>query len=76
MKPFIKPALTILFQVCLFVFTLKAYGQPHALSVSPASGPIGTTVTIKGINFNPDKEKNIIFFGPVKTLVNNHLAEC
>ncbi len=40
------------------------YAFPTTISsFSPASGVVGTTVTIKGTNFNTDKAKNIVFFG-------------
>ncbi|AYL95430.1 IPT/TIG domain-containing protein [Mucilaginibacter celer] len=50
---------------------------PVITSFSPAFGPIGTTVTIKGDNFNPVADKNVVYFGPVKAQVKsaakNHL---
>ncbi|MEX6689306.1 FG-GAP-like repeat-containing protein [Danxiaibacter flavus] len=71
MKLFTQHILTMLFQVCLLAFAYKTNSQPQIQSVAPTSGAIGTTVTIKGSNFNPDKGKNMIFFGPVKTVPEN-----
>lgn len=36
-------------------------------SFSPQSGPIGTSVTITGNNFNPNTYDNVVYFGGVKT---------
>jgi hypothetical protein len=38
-------------------------------SFSPASGPIGTTVIITGVNFNATLSNNIVSFGAVKATV-------
>jgi len=46
------------------------YISPPAItSFSPAYGPIGSTITITGNNFNTDAAKNAIFFGPVKATI-------
>jgi hypothetical protein len=46
------------------------YNSPPAItSFSPAYGPIGSTITITGNNFNTDVAKNAIFFGPVKATI-------
>ncbi len=42
---------------------------PVISSFSPASGPIGTTVTITGTNFSPVAANNIVYFGAVKAAV-------
>lgn len=39
------------------------------VSFSPASGPIGTTVTITGTNFSPVPSDDIVYFGAVRTSV-------
>lgn len=39
---------------------------PLITSFSPESGPVGTNVTISGINFDPVAANNIVFFGAVK----------
>lgn len=43
--------------------------KPSINSFSPLSGPPGTTVTIKGNNFNSSASGNIVFFGAVKATV-------
>ena len=40
-------------------------------SFSPASGPVGTTVTISGANFSSVLANNIVYFGAVKAAVIN-----
>ncbi|MGD0037788.1 MAG: FG-GAP-like repeat-containing protein, partial [Bacteroidota bacterium] len=44
-------------------------GPPTITSFSPTSGPIGTTVTITGTNFNTITANNIVYFGAVKAVV-------
>lgn len=57
-----KKLLIILF--ILFSYFLSA--QPVINSFSPVSGPIGSTVTISGANFDPVPGNNIVFFGAVR----------
>jgi hypothetical protein len=38
-------------------------------SFSPTSGPIGTTVIIKGTNFNPTPSNNLVLFGATRATV-------
>ena len=52
----------------------QLYGEgrpmpPSITGINPASGPIGTGVTISGGNFNPVPANNIVFFGAVKATV-------
>jgi uncharacterized delta-60 repeat protein len=42
---------------------------PTVRSFSPASGPVGTKVTITGNNFSPVAENNTVYFGAVKAAV-------
>jgi hypothetical protein len=42
---------------------------PAITSFSPASGPIGTTVTITGNNFSSTADDNIVYFGATKAMV-------
>ena len=42
---------------------------PQISSFSPASGPVGTTVTITGSHFNASAAKNLVFFGAAKAVV-------
>jgi sugar lactone lactonase YvrE len=47
---------------------------PTITSFYPTSGPIGTSVTINGTNFDPNPDKNIVFFGAVKATVSTASA--
>lgn len=44
---------------------------PTISSFSPTSGPIGTSVTITGNNFNATATNNVVYFGAVKANVIN-----
>ena len=48
-----------------FVFTTL----PSIISFSPTSGPVGTQVTIQGINFGTSPGNNTVFFGAVKASI-------
>jgi len=39
---------------------------PTISSFNPVSGPVGTTVTISGSNFNPLSNRNVVYFGAVR----------
>ncbi|MFT3681019.1 MAG: FG-GAP-like repeat-containing protein [Ferruginibacter sp.] len=43
--------------------------KPFITTFSPDWGPIGTTVSIMGDNFNGNEDSNIVYFGPVKGIV-------
>lgn len=43
--------------------------SPFVTKISPASGPVGTTVTITGSNFDATPSKNIVYFGGAKATV-------
>lgn len=46
------------------------YSQvPTITSFSPTSGPIGTSVTITGTNFDATPSNNIVFFGAIQAVV-------
>jgi hypothetical protein len=45
------------------------YPPPVIASFNPASGPVGTTVTITGTGFNPTASNNTVYFGSVKATV-------
>jgi hypothetical protein len=47
----------------IVLFSLNLLAQPTITSFSPASGPVGTTVTINGSNFSSTPANNIVFFG-------------
>ncbi len=50
-------------------FTFILGPPPTISSFTPAVGPIGTTVTITGTNFNATASANIVYFGAVKAAV-------
>ena len=45
------------------------FAPPVINSFSPASGPVGTTVTITGTGFHPTATNNTVYFGSVKAVV-------
>jgi hypothetical protein len=45
------------------------YNLPTITSFTPASGPVGTTVTIAGSHFDPTPANNTVYFGAVKATV-------
>ncbi len=53
----------------LFLITLKVTSQPAITSFTPISGPVSTSVTITGTNFNATTANNIVYFGAVKATV-------
>ncbi|MEZ4802819.1 MAG: FG-GAP-like repeat-containing protein [Gelidibacter sp.] len=66
-----RTASKLLMALSLCIFGTNLYGQiPTISSFSPTSGPIGTTVTISGTNFNTTPENNIVFFGATQATVN------
>lgn len=59
-----------LFFSCLLVcISLNCLAQPVINAFSPASGAVGTTVTITGANFSATPSDNIVFVGGVKANV-------
>lgn len=61
----------ILFAVFMLVSITHLFAQPTISSFSPASGPIGTTVTINGTNFSTTTSNNIVYFGATRASVNS-----
>lgn len=54
----------IILAIVLVMGIRAGFGQiPTITSFTPASGPIGTSVTITGTNFDPTPSKNIVYFG-------------
>lgn len=47
------------------------FPPPVINSIAPMHGPIGTTVAISGINFDPVANNNTVYFGSVKAVVLN-----
>lgn len=60
--------LCIFLSACLIGTSLHAQ-VPTITGFTPTSGPIGTTVTLTGTNFNTTAANNIVYFGPVKATV-------
>ena len=58
-----------IFLLLLLSFQHTKAQVPNITSFSPASGSIGTAVTIKGTNFNTTANQNIVFFGATKAIV-------
>ena len=56
--------------IAFFTLMQTAFAQvPVISSFSPASGPVGSPVTITGSNFNPVAANNIVHFGGVEAVV-------
>jgi len=56
--------------LCIAIFIASsASAQPTISSFSPASGAVGTSVTITGTNFGTTPSNNIVFFGAVRANV-------
>src|SRR5687767_6882265 len=60
--------------IVISFFSFKIIAQPTISSFSPASGPVGTSVTITGTNFSATPANNIVYFGPVRATVTNASA--
>ena len=61
-----KPHLCLL--TAIFIAS-SILAQPTISSFAPASGPVGTPVTITGTNFSTTPSNKIVFFGAVKAAV-------
>lgn len=46
-----------------------SFGKPSIISFTPATAPVGATVTITGTNFSTVANENTVFFGSVKSMV-------
>lgn len=53
----------------LLVVARQTFAQPAITSFTPASGPIGTAVTINGTGFSPTPTNNIVYFGATRATV-------
>jgi hypothetical protein len=65
----LKFYITVLF--ALFLFEISNAQVPVINSFSPASGPVGTVVTVNGGNFNASASSNIVFLGGVKATISS-----
>ena len=63
--------IVVYFLITLTIFQNQYSQVPVINSFTPASGPIGTIVTIIGNNFNSTPSNNIVFFGAVRATVNS-----
>jgi hypothetical protein len=50
----------------LLATSISIFAQPKITSVTPAAGPLGTTLTITGSNFDPVAANDAVYLGPVK----------
>ncbi|MFP5039383.1 FG-GAP-like repeat-containing protein [Parasediminibacterium sp. JCM 36343] len=55
----------------LLLIAMASKAQPIITAFAPASGAVGTAVTITGSNFNTDTASNIVFFGATRASVTN-----
>lgn len=55
--------------IAIFCVAILKAQIPSINNFSPLSGPIGTTVTINGLNFSPIISNNIVYFGATKATV-------
>ncbi|HEV3414282.1 MAG TPA: FG-GAP-like repeat-containing protein [Puia sp.] len=55
--------------IVALLLPLPVFAQPVINSVTPASGPVNTTVTINGSNFSATPSANIVWFGSVRVPV-------
>jgi hypothetical protein len=53
----------------LLAAALPVLAQPKVTSVSPVAGPLGTTITINGSNFDPVGANDAVYLGPVKASI-------
>ncbi|PHX77748.1 MAG: hypothetical protein CK543_01275 [Flavobacteriales bacterium] len=60
----------VLISASIFLVIIHIKAQlPTIKSFSPMKGPVGTTVQIKGKNFNTTAANNIVYFGATKAIV-------
>jgi hypothetical protein len=54
----------------LLILATHSFGQvPTITTITPDKGPVGTSVTISGTNFNSTPSANSVFFGTVRATV-------
>jgi hypothetical protein len=70
--PCVKTVRTVLKNFSLIIcllFTNYLVAQPTISSFTPASGPVGTTVTITGTGFSTTPANNTVYFGTAKATI-------
>ncbi|HEV2483633.1 MAG TPA: FG-GAP-like repeat-containing protein [Puia sp.] len=67
--PLFRSGQRLLCLCAVLFFPLLLFAQPSISSVTPLSGPVGTTVTISGNNFSATPSANIVRFGTVTATV-------
>ncbi|MEO8112714.1 MAG: IPT/TIG domain-containing protein, partial [Ginsengibacter sp.] len=67
--PYIGRQKKYIFLAINSLFSSVLFAQPTIISFTPTSGPIGTSVTIIGTNFNTTAINNTVYFGAVKATV-------
>ncbi len=60
--------------IFMFHFSGISTGRPVIHTISPLSGPVGTTVTITGIQFDPVAANNLVYLGAVRAPVTGATA--
>lgn len=53
----------------VFIYAVRLSAQPSIISFAPLSGPIATSVSISGLNFNSVPSDNVVYFGATKANV-------
>jgi gliding motility-associated-like protein len=64
-----KPEIILTRAAGLLVVYENLVGNPSITSFNPSSGPIGTTVTITGVNFSSTPANNIVTFNGIAAVV-------
>lgn len=72
--PLLRSGQRLLCLCAAFLLPFFLFAQPSIGSVTPVSGPVGTTVTINGNNFSTTTSSNIVRFGTVAAPVTSATA--
>src|ERR1700761_7808314 len=73
-SPLFRSGQRLLCLCAVLLFPVLLFSQPSISSVSPLSGPVGTTVTISGNNFSATPSANIVRFGTATGVVTSATA--
>jgi hypothetical protein len=65
------PDLAVVNEFTVLVYQNQPSYVPAITSIAPERGPTGGTMTVTGINFNPNPAKNIVFVGDVAAKVSD-----